>query len=488
MGRITVDNDYGANVRYGFDIEGDTPTQEEIDAIQLYLRNKAPEEKQLVAEIGADRSGVKDVALRFEIANLELDEEKEASLTKKFGNDGFVKLTDGQYALTPASREKIGQPGNSLLTIEDKGFSAYDLVDFAGQGGLAMMGGLAAGVLTLGAGLIPAALIGAAAAGGGKLLDEGIEWSRGLQRQSFKDVAKDAGIQALLDVGGTGIGRGVSAVFGRLTKGGSTNAERAAQRELMAWSKESGVSYLPDIGSTAGKGLLLRTQAIVEAVAGNKRAPVIKENIEKLSQIIAREEGLPVDEAEILVRKLIEDQANIIERQVGTIADQARTIYAPTVKKIGNDVRAAIVNGDAETVQQLSKNLLTLEAEQIKDIGLAFDTVGDLMNITLNKLAKPIGKGVTADTPVVSVGPFAVAEKSIGLDALKSIKFSEEGDGLVIDISRTLDAMRGPDGNFSDDLYRLSTIFHIGEKRALRVVSPRPATEPLAVSLLKTVS
>jgi hypothetical protein len=151
MGRITVDNDYGANVRYGFDIEGDTPTQEEIDAIQLYLRNKAPEEKQLVAEIGADRSGVKDVALRFEIANLELDEEKEASLTKKFGNDGFVKLTDGQYALTPASREKIGQPGNSLLTIEDKGFSAYDLVDFAGQGGLAMMGGLAAGFLTLGA-------------------------------------------------------------------------------------------------------------------------------------------------------------------------------------------------------------------------------------------------------------------------------------------------------------------------------------------------
>jgi len=485
MGRITVDNDYGANVRYGFDIEGDTPTQEEIDAIQLYLRNKAPEEKQLVAEIGADRSGVKDVALRYDIANRELDEEKEALLAEKFGKDGFVKLTDGQYALTPASREKIGQPGNSLLTIEDKGFSAYDLVDFAGQGGLAMMGGLAAGFLTLGLGFIPAALIGAAAAGGGKLLDEGIEWSRGLQRQSFKDVAKDAGIEAMLDVGGTGIGRGISALFGRLIKGGSTNAERAAQRELMEWSKESGVSYLPDIGSTAGKGLLLRTQAIVEAIAGNKRAPVIKENIENLSQIIAREEGLPVDEAEILVRKLIDDQANIIERQVGTVADQARTIYAPTVKKIGSDVRAAIDGGDAETVQQLSKNLLALEAEQIKDIGLAFDTVGDLMNITLNKLAKPIGKGVTADTPVVSVGPFAVAEKSIGLDALKSIKFSEEGDGLVIDISRTLEAMRGPDGKFSDDFVEALNNLSYRRKKSIKGSKPAPSNGTLGSQLIK---
>jgi hypothetical protein len=193
MPKLSVINDkYGTGAVYEFDISGDAPNDVEKKFIDSYLKDVGVVEKQLDMERIIDTSGVKDAGFRYGFANVEDDKERAAYLDKTVGPGNWLQRLDGTFALTPEGRAKIGQPGDVPLSIEDKGFSRYDFADFAGEGGLALGAAAVAGVLTGGLGLLPAVGVTALAGAGGKLADEAIESSRGLQRQSFKEVAQDA--------------------------------------------------------------------------------------------------------------------------------------------------------------------------------------------------------------------------------------------------------------------------------------------------------
>jgi hypothetical protein len=203
MPKLSVINDkYGTGAVYEFDINGEAPSDVEKKFIASYLKDVGVVEKQLDAEQTIDTTGVKDAGIRFGFANVETDEEKQLFLDRLVGSGNYFKRLNGTYALTPEGREVVGQPGDVPLSIEDKGFSRYDLVDFAGEGGIALAAAAGVGILTGGLGLIPALGAAVVAGGVGKLIDEGIEHSKGLQRQSASEVAKDALTEAL--IAGTG--------------------------------------------------------------------------------------------------------------------------------------------------------------------------------------------------------------------------------------------------------------------------------------------
>ena len=173
MPKLSVINDkYGTGAVYEFDISGDAPNDVEKKFIDSYLKDVGVVEKQLDMERVIDTSGVKDAGFRYGFANVDNDKERAGYLDKTVGPGNWLRRLDGTFALSPDGRAKIGQPGDVPLSIEDKGFSRYDLADFAGEGGLALGAAAVAGVLTGGIGLLPALGAAALAGGGGKLVDE----------------------------------------------------------------------------------------------------------------------------------------------------------------------------------------------------------------------------------------------------------------------------------------------------------------------------
>lgn len=111
-----------------------------------------------------------------------------------------------------------------------------DVKEFVGAAGVPIVAATGASIAASGVGFIPGMLIVGAAGFLGKLLDEGVEYSQGLQQQSFTDVIKDSAKEGLYTLGGEGIGRGASSLLGTLIKGrrGLSKAEQARVEGLRA--------------------------------------------------------------------------------------------------------------------------------------------------------------------------------------------------------------------------------------------------------------
>ena len=74
------------------------------------------------------------------------------------------------------------------IAIDEEGLSFSDVKDFGGQAGLPIISAIGAGIAASGVGFIPGTLIVGGAAALGKALDEGIEYSQGLQKQTGKKI------------------------------------------------------------------------------------------------------------------------------------------------------------------------------------------------------------------------------------------------------------------------------------------------------------
>jgi len=390
MPKLSVINDkYGTGAVYEFDVSGDAPNDVEKKFIDSYLKDVGVVEKQLDMERIIDTSGVKDAGFRYGFANVDDDEERAGYLDKTVGPGNWLQRLDGTFALTPEGRAKIGQPGDVPLSIEDKGFSRYDFADFAGEGGLALGASVVAGVLTGGLALLPAVGVTALAGAGGKLVDEAIESARGLQRQSFRKVAKDALSEAAFAGTGEFSGRLITSTFGRLIKGGTTNAQRAEHRELLKWAKENDVQYVPDLASVSGKPLLARVQALTEQVLGNKRGPVIRESLDNLVQTISRTDGIPVEEAQTLVFNILNNKAELAKGAAKTVANDIAGVYGQSVAQLGDRAAAAIAAGNREELESVIKGLHALDAQSEIDLNAGYGIINTILNKDLDFLNSP---------------------------------------------------------------------------------------------------
>ncbi len=438
MPKISLINDkYGTGGVYEFDIQGEEATAEEKKFIDFYLKESGVLEKQIDAEQIIDTTGVKDAGIRYGFANVEKDEEKQLFLDGLVGSGNYFKRLNGTYALTPEGREVVGQPGDVPLSIEDKGFSRYDLVDFAGEGGIALGAAAGVGILTGGAGLLPALAATAVAGGVGKLIDEGIEHSKGLQRQSASEVAKDALTEAAIAGTGEFGGRLLTSFVGRFIKGSTTNAQRAEHRRLLKWAKENDVTYVPDLATVSGKPLLARVQALTEQVLGNKRGPVIRESLETLVQTISRTDGIPIEEAQRTVLGILERSNELAQGAAETVAKDIAGVYGESVEALGERAARAIAGGNREELEAVTKSIAALDNQSMLDLMSGYSVIKNVFNKEVDFLNSPAyrtlmeGKRIPLDDgEFVSPIKFRVSQAEDGV--------GEVYEPLVVDVSSTL--------------------------------------------------
>ena len=235
-----------------------------------------------------DRSGVDNSALRRFLARAENDAEYELRLQDAgFTEEMYSKDPEGvgyiinRDKLTPELREKYEIEGSGLLSVEDKGISYNNFAEFfAGNRG-AIIGGTAASLAATGFGLPLAMFASAVGSAAGYLVDEGLEYTGGLQAQSSSDVARQAFFEGIYGGAGEGVGRGISAGFARMIKGPgnqTANAARAEARQMIAQGAR------PTVRATNTAPIMGRMQAIYEGVFPNEAAA--KKNADFIGQQI----------------------------------------------------------------------------------------------------------------------------------------------------------------------------------------------------------
>lgn len=294
---------------------------------------------------------VKDISFRFNLGRLDRDDEKLDYIQQVLGSkDAVVQDGDGSFIIdqakvTPEAREDLGLSEVGLIYADKPGFSWYDLVDFGGEAGPEILGGIAVSALVAGTGggFLPVlgamAKVGAGSAAG-RAFDEAIEHMQGYNKQSLGDVLGAIGVSGALGVAGEGGGRVVTALGGRLFKGKGPKISQARIDELQATGlsrkqAEKGAQEearqemnrlikagaVPSIQAASDKTLLGAIQEINELVLPNtsvarKNIKFIEDQLKKLNV-----GEITSDEA----RKTITEQAKIIS---GTIKQN----YADPVK------------------------------------------------------------------------------------------------------------------------------------------------------------
>lgn len=237
-----------------------------------------------------DRSGVQDTGLRNFLAKADNDSEYRLRLERAgFTPEMYTQDPEGGYALNldavPQNlKDMYGLEGSGLRSIEDeKMFTRQDISEFFSASALPLIGGIAGGLAATGVGVIPAMALAGAGTGIGYLLDEGLEYTTGVQDEPLAQVGRQAVIETVLGAAGEGIGRGISAGLARLIKGPSGDAANAARLEVRAMLAEGA---RPTVRAANTSPILGRLQAIYEGVFPNKAAA--QQNADAVMQQIQR--------------------------------------------------------------------------------------------------------------------------------------------------------------------------------------------------------
>ena len=215
---------------------------------------------------------------RTRLGNMDTAGEKLNYLQTKVGKDGVREDALGRLILTQIGRQRAGLGEGPDIAVDEEGLSWGDVKEFVGAAGVPIVAATGASIAASGVGFIPGMLIVGAAGFLGKLLDEGVEYSQGLQQQSFTDVIKDSAKEGLYTLGGEGIGRGASSLLGTLIKGrrGLSKAEQARVEGLRANARallKKGMR--PTIAGATDDGfrpVLNRLQAVYEGIFPNTGA------------------------------------------------------------------------------------------------------------------------------------------------------------------------------------------------------------------------
>ena len=165
----------------------------------------------------------------------ETPEEQAAILATRVGQDGFVRDSRGNLALTPAGQARLGMDvSEKNIVLEDKGISFGDFADLAGI--VPETAGAIAGGILGSPGIVTSAAGAAAGAAIGQSIEESIESLLGVQRQTLGEIAGDVATEAALagtiDLVTLGTAKAVRGVIG--------GAGRLASRPLQEASQEVG--------------------------------------------------------------------------------------------------------------------------------------------------------------------------------------------------------------------------------------------------------
>jgi len=292
MGTIELEIEPGNFVP--FEIKGEEPTYSEMmQAKKLVRKSEMDSRKSEISSEGPSQfvdteTGITDSSLRRQLGGAETAGEEELVL----GNFGFregdyVRDDNGDLALTPSGALVLGIETDKPIMIDESGFSISDVQDFVGSAGEEIVGGIAGAIA--GQAAIPVPILGAmigafAGAGGGKLVEEGVETIRGTQEESLGEVAKDAAIEGAIAAAGEGVFGAVFKGFGSIAGRGRVGNKLSDQGIKDAVEAiESG--YDPSLAAIGAPSLISRQQALFEKTLGTSAR--LRKNNEKIMTDLA---------------------------------------------------------------------------------------------------------------------------------------------------------------------------------------------------------
>jgi len=364
MGQIQVNTPDGLQT---INIAGDEPTEEEKNAIIQLLSSPDVDEVGGVSETVAQpvaqpvdsaseidyKSGVKNNRLRFFFSRGDNPREKRKQLLKLgIPDEGIIQDEQGAFIL---DLEKIpenvktqyglkSQEGRTKLAIDEEGFSWQDMIDFTGEAGTPVLTGTAAALTTTGVGIpLAVGLVGLASAGG-YILDELVEYKRGVRDQTLGEDAKNTAFEFLLGGSGELGGRLFARMLGRFFKGpGNKEAEatRSVARELLKGDVDPETGRVavgrPTLRATNMAPLLGRAQAFFEGVFPNARVATKNAEAMQVSYLnFLKQSGIPDGQATKTSEEFLEALKNDIKVMYSSpeqMVKNANQVLKDTVEK-----------------------------------------------------------------------------------------------------------------------------------------------------------
>jgi hypothetical protein len=466
MGDIIIETPQG-NVQ--IEIEGDAPNEKEkkaimdkffsqpsiqpkaqnldlsdasVEEIQDYARqkrlegidpltNQAITEDEFISkykEPGVDYStGLDSIGSfsRFGYGRMDTDEERAGYLREKVGEDGFRQDALGRFILTKKGRQTLGMGKGKEIAIDEEGLSFNDLKDFAGATAAPIGAAIGASLMASGIGFIPGVALVGAAGFAGKALDEAVEYSQGLQKQSFGDVLRDSAFEGAFALAGEGVGRGISSFFGRLIKGpgGPENeALRAQARKLVNQGFRPTVAGATD---ESFRPILNRLQSIYEGVFPQKVAA--QQNLKLALQELENVRGVN--------KQSIKDLNDSIMKDIDQAYANTNQKFEMAQKNISKDTEAIVskIMSQLKDDQNVSKKL----ADKLTLSKSVFDRDMDALYSGINRTLK--GRRIVNTGPIIKALDELAETAPLDIKATKfykDIKNLEGGKATVLEMNR----------------------------------------------------
>ena len=407
--QVRTPNDGVVKVR----IAGDEPTEEEVAKIKSQFfgqqtTQKSSSFKDLLQQTDAEKfdegfdyeTGATS-GLRALVSFGETEEEKEAILLKKVGQEGYTKDSKGRLALTPIGQSKVGmKPSEKNVVLEEKGFSARDLADLTGVVP-ETVGSIIGGILGLPGGVFGSAAGAAAGAATGQAAEEGIEALLGVQKQTLPEVGKDlakeaalAGTVDLVTLGTFRVAKGLLGAGAKRLAGDPMDAARGADLVRRG--------FKPSLERLGAPAPLAYSQKFAEGATRDYQRIVANTN-------------LAIQEKEALLKNLADLDA---------AGQSFANVAGPKYKKLSDDLekaRQASLKAVKDSVDVLEKGVksdLDIDDFAIDSMIKSFKNFQDIADIKYTKLDESLAN---LDGMVKGSGTFAGDVRFINTGKLNSL-------------------------------------------------------------------
>lgn len=447
------------------EIEGDTPTPEEMDLINntffsgIYEDippDVSPYQGKSLGEARALQTGdvsddtkpthdgeIKDAMFQAYFGRADDNDDKALRLSNKFGEGTFFQDRQGNFVLDldkigEEQKKELGLPDSGTIYANKPGFTKYDAVGFLANEFLPLTGAIGAGIASTGVGTMAGVGLISLGTMAGKALDEYIieDIFEGAQAQSNEDVLKDVLFEGALALGSEVVFRGVGAGIKRLAKGKgavpdenirlriekefikngysekearklSFSAAREEQAVIMRQMIEEGASI--PVQTLSGKAILGRTQAIYEQIFPNdelaaQNAKFVRDKLEEVRKgIITKEEA---------ANSVAEELQPLVERL------QSRMVNKKTAFEDANNAINRILKGQMDELEQGFKADPNLDAREFID---AIDPAVKLFNLHSKNLYRIAEDGLGSEYATISLSNLKEVLEKSGITAGKIV-------------------------------------------------------------------
>ena len=438
------------------EIEGDTPNQQESDAIRnqffsapdktnqtfedlLGQSAKTTSTDQPTQENFDAESGIQNFGLRSALSVAENNAEEENILAAQgFNSSDYVRDNRGRLALTPSGARKVGVETDKNVLIDEEGFSRNDLSDLVGilpelAGGVtgAVKGAAIGTAIAPGIGTL---LLGAAGAfiggGAGSLVEEAGEGLFGVSEQTAGDIAQDALIEGSIAAGGELLFGIPLLAYRAIAPSGKKFIQEASKEDLRITAKGIEKGLEPTIAQIKGRPIAAKFQQLQESVLGGSPrtqniATAMEREIGELNKFISRAstEGSDKTAGDLFIefekkfgKELASKQANAYGSIMSALKQSADTLAGGLQKNAGLDDELF------GFIQTSAKNFENNMSQQWSTINEVIETsIGDA-KILPTSFVKDIAELAEKKFAQAGTGRLATEEGKIGLSLAEDLR------------------------------------------------------------------